>query len=525
MKNTITKTILEQIDVEALQPDFSLLKLFSKQQAAAAKALVFDKEWSTLAILTTNEKPDVLQKILEWLAAKKYKYKIFYTDGQSFDRALIWYDQMEMQEAMVQKQLQEKATASGQSAEKLLHDLYDQRGTMDDGQFVNEMIKLTFQAWASDLHLQPQVEWVVMRMRKDWVMKSLLQFTHAEFKKYLLKIKFMAGTKMNIDYLPQDGRFDFMVATSTGQKKIDVRVSVMPWLRGEGIVMRFLDSDEGFKTFADLWFSSTQVDVLKRQLTANYWMILITWPTGSWKTTTLYSMLNYLNLPGKKIITLEDPVEYELPGIEQSQINASKGYSFEEWLKSILRHDPDIIMVWEIRTAETAEIAFNAALTWHLVLATVHTNSAAEAITRLLNLGIKPYMLAPALNLIVWQRLLRKLHTCMTWRDASTAESHEIKTMIKTIQDISPHTEMAFTDKVPQTVGCNECETDGYDGRVAAVELLELTNDLRQMIVDEKSTMEVYGAIRQGWFITMKEDSYIKMLEWQTTLDEIRRVL
>lgn len=525
MKNILTKTILEQVDVEALLPDFSVLKVIPKPQAVSAKALIFDKDWAILAILTTNEKPDILQKILDTFTAKKIKFKLYYTDGQSFDKALLWYDQLEMQEALVQKQILANATATGKSAEKYLQDLYSQRWAMDDGQFINEIIRLTFQSWASDLHFQPQVEGIVMRMRKDWVMKSLLQFTHAEFKKYLLKIKFMAGTKMNVDYMPQDGRFDFLVWQADKQKKIDVRVSVMPGLRGEWVVMRFLDAKDGFKTFTDLWFSEDQVAIIQKQLRENYGMILITWPTGSGKSTTLYSMLSYLNLPGKKIITLEDPVEYELPGVEQSQINASKGYTFEEGLKSILRHDPDIIMVWEIRTAETAEIALNAALTGHLVLATLHTNTAIEAITRLLNLGIKPYMLAPALNLVVWQRLVRQLHTCMTWRDASVAESQEIKWVIATMHDVVPRMKLDFTDKVPHAVWCDECQTDWYKGRVAAIELLEMNSDLRQMVVDGKTTMELYGAVRQWWYLTMKEDAYMKMLDGKTTIEEIRRVL
>jgi len=525
MKNILTKAILEQTDVDALQPDFSLLRVIAKDQAIKAQTLLFDKEGSTVAILTTNEKPDSLKKIITSLEEKKLKYKLYYTDPVSFEHAALWYDQMEIQDAMLAEKAHQNATATGQSAENLLQELYKQRNNFDDGKFVNEIIRLTFQAWASDLHFQPQVDCVLMRMRKDGVMKVLLQFTPAEFKKYLLKIKFMAGAKMNIDYMPQDGRFDFIVTWGAQERKIDVRVSIMPGLRGEDIVMRFLDSNQWFQTFGDLWFSEEQVAIMKEQLAANYGMILITGPTGSWKTTTLYSMLNYLNRPDKKIITLEDPVEYELPGIEQSQINASKWYTFEEGLKSILRHDPNVIMVWEIRTAETAEIAFNAALTGHLVLATVHTNSAAEAITRLLNLGVKSYMLAPALNMILAQRLVRKLHTCKTEREATEAEWEDIKSELRTIHDISPKTPWQFTGKVPHPVGCDACENDGYKGRVAVTEMLVLTPEIKQMIVNDKSTMEIYGAIRQSGFLTMKEDAYGKMLQGMTTLDEIRRVL
>lgn len=526
MKNALSKTILENKDVQILLPDFWLLRLLSKEQASSAEALVFDREKNTLAVLTTNQKPELLQNILAQLSAKKFKCQVYYTDPVSFQEALSWYDQMELQESIEAQKKQEKAQATWSSAEALLQELYNKRNDFDDGGFINEMIKLTFQAWASDLHFQPQENGILMRMRRDGVLKNLLTFTHGEFKKYLLKIKFMAGTKMNIDYLPQDGRFDFKVLSSDNkEKKIDVRVSIMPWLRWEGIVMRFLDSQEGYKTFTDIWFSTEQIEVLQKNLNKNFWMILLTWPTWSGKTTTLYSMLHYLNQPGKKIITLENPVEYEMPGIEQSQINPDKWYSFEEWLAAILRHDPDIIMVWEIRSAETAEIAFNAALTWHLVLATVHTNTATEAITRLLNLWIKPYMLAPALNMIIWQRLVRRLHSCMTYREASMPEAAEIKSVIRGIKDISPSTEVTFDGNVPQSVWCDECQTDGYKWRMAVLELLEMTNELRNMIVENKSTMEIYGAVRQSRFLTMKEDAFIKMLQGKTTLDEIRRVL
>lgn len=526
MKNKLTKTILEKTDVEALQPDFSLLKLLPKQQAESAEALIFDREKNTLAILTTNQKVQALQNLLAQLEKQNFKHQLYYTAPETFQTVLSWYDQMEMMEALEAKEKQAKAQATGQSAEEIVQELYQKRTTMDDGEFISEIIKMTFQTWASDLHFQPQEGWVLMRMRRDWVMKNLVTFTTAEFKKYLLKIKFMAGTKMNVDYMPQDGRFDFEVLSSSWKpKKIDVRVSIMPGLRGEWIVMRFLDGTDWVKTFTELGFSEEHIEVLKRNLAKPYGMILLTWPTGSGKTTTLYSMLNHLNQPGKKIITLEEPVEYELPGVEQSPINENKGYTFEEWLAAVLRHDPDVIMVWEIRSRETAEIAFNAALTGHLVLATVHTNTAVEAITRLLNLGLKPYMLAPAINMIIGQRLFRKLHTCKIWREATLPEAAEVKEIITWITDASPKTELEFTWNLPEAVWCQDCQADWYKWRMAWLELLEMSPEIRNMIIDGKNTMEIYGALRQSWFLTMKEDAIIKMLQWYTTLDEIRRVL
>jgi type IV pilus assembly protein PilB len=340
-----------------------------------------------------------------------------------------------------------------------------------------------------------------------------------------LKLKYISGVRMNVDWIPQDWRFDFTVYVPDGkEKKIDVRVSFMPWLRGESVVMRFLDSTKWIMSFTQIWFIDDALEILQRNLRKNYWMILVTWPTGSWKTTTLYSMLNFLNDPWKKIITLEDPVEYELPGIQQSQINEKKGYTYEEWLKAILRQDPDIIMVWEIRTKETAEIAINAALTWHLVLSTLHTNTAIEAISRLLNMWIKPYLLAPALNLVIWQRLVRKLHSCFTRRDANMAEEMEIKDFIKRYKDVKQKT-IKFNWKVPEPTGCEECWYDWYFWRIAIVETFEVNDDIKTLITTWKSVLDLYSLARQYWYITMKEDGYLKVLKWLTTLEEIRRVI
>lgn len=401
MATQLTKKILEQEDVKALQPNFTYVKYLPKEISEKAQTIVFDGEKNRLMLLTTNANTLAVKAITDQLQVKGYKTELFYTDPSSFKIALKRYDDISVQETAQEEQRARQQNALGQSAEDMLQKLYAEKQNYDDGNFLHEVIRLTYQAGASDLHFQPQSDSVLMRMRKDGIMKNVLEFTQAEFKKYLLKMKFMSGVKMNIDYLPQDGRFDFPVDINGKKKQIDVRVSFMPGLRGEGIVMRFLDADEGILTFTDLGFLPETINLIKDHLTKNYGMILITGPTGSGKTSTLYSMLQYMNNSSKKIITLEEPVEFEIAGIEQSQINPLKGYTYEEGLKAILRHDPDIILVGEIRTKETAEIALNAALTGHLVLSTLHTNSAAEAISRLINLGIKPYQLAPALNLII----------------------------------------------------------------------------------------------------------------------------
>ena len=299
----------------------------------------------------------------------------------------------------------------------------------------------------------------------------------------------------------------------------------MPGLRLESVVMRFLDWSRGIQTFSAIWFSDEWTEIIKRNVAQSYWMILMTWPTWSWKTTTLYSMLNTLNDWAKKIITLEDPVEYEVNWFQQSQINYKKWYDYAEWLKAILRHDPEVILVWEIRELETAQIAINAALTWHLVFSTLHTNSAIETLSRLVSMWVQAYMLAPALRLIVWQRLVRKLCHCATKRPATYAEAEEINLALKKIKDVRPSIKTEFDGNVRHPVWCPDCNNDGYKWRIAITELFELNDDLKKRIIDWANALDIYAKAREMWYITMYEDWLIKAINWSTTLDELRRVV
>lgn len=297
-------------------------------------------------------------------------------------------------------------------------------------------------------------------------------------------------------------------------------------MESESTVLRFLDPTKGISTFEKIWFTERTYEILKRNLEKNTWITIFTWPTGSWKTTTLYTILNSLNDGKRKIITLEDPIEYEVKGIQQSQINYTKWYTYEIGLKAILRHDPDIILIGETRTQETAEIAINAALTGHLVFTTLHTNSAIESIPRLTSMEIKPYMLAPSLNLIVAQRLVRKICPhCKSTRDANYGEQAEIKEALKKMSDLDVKLAISFDGKVPQAVGCDQCNGSGYQWRIALIEAFEITDDIRKMIVDNKIGVDLYAKARENGFLTLQEDGIVKMLKGETTLDELRRVL
>jgi len=517
--------ILSLEDIKNIKPNLDALKVINRELSEKAEIIFFDIKWKTLKALTTNNNILLINQVKDKIEFKGYKIDFYYCDFDTFSYALSWYEYLKSLENRAKKELEELETASWVNAIEMIKKLYENKNKYSETDFIKEIIRLSFMSWSSDAHFQPEEDGVYLRLRIDGILKKVLIFTHQEFQKYLLKLKSISKVKMNVNYLPQDGRFDFITKKNWKEYKIDVRVNFMPALYWESIVMRFLDSSSWIKSFSEIWFMDKSYEILNRNIEKPYGMILVTWPTGSWKSTTLYSILNKLNLPDKKIITLEDPVEYSLPNIQQCQINPDKWYTYAEWLKAILRQDPDIIMVWEIRDLETAKIAINAALTWHLVLATLHTNTAIEAISRLINIWVEPFMLAPALNLVIWQRLVRKLCDCKVKKDASFSEKEDIEFYLNKIKNIYPSLDVNFDWKIYKEAGCEKCSYDGFRWRMAVVETFELSEEMKDEIVKWKTSLDLYQIARENGYLTMKEDAYIKMLKWYTTLDEIRRVL
>ena len=522
-----TKAILEIEDIQAIKPNFDAIKILPKNTCLDAECIAFDKEWNFVYLITTNNKIDELNTVLEKFKNMWIPTEVYYTSKEWFDECMKWYDQYEEMENEIKIAAEQQRIASWVSAIDTIKQMYEKRNGMDTWDFVFEMVRLSFQTWASDLHFQSQEDWILMRIRIDWVLQEILHFTHDDFKKYLQKLKFISGVKMNIDYIPQDGRFSFQAVNKNWQeKKVDARVSFMPGIIEESTVIRFLDSNKGISTFEWIGFSWKNYEILKRWIEKNTWITIFTWPTWSWKTTTLYTILNYLNDWKKKIITLEDPIEYELDGIQQSQINYNKWYDYSVWLKAILRHDPDIILVWETRDKETAEISVNAALTWHSVFTTLHTNSAIESISRLINMWLKQYMIAPSLNLVIAQRLVRRICPhCATKKMADYSERAEIEEALRKIQDANPGMDIQFDWYIPSAVWCQWCNETWYQWRFAIIEAFEITDEIKKLIWEWRNDIEIYAKAREAWFLTLKEDWILKMLEWKTTLDELRRIL
>jgi len=526
MGNSLISSILEVDAVKVLQVDFSQLKKIPKETAEKIQTLIYYKDPdNTLYLLTTNNYTEGVRNVLQQLENAGFKTKVFYTSVEGFNEALTWYQRLAEQESQQQQAQKQQQEAAWEGALSMMKALYEKRETMEPGDFILEMVRLSFQAGASDLHFQPELNNVILRLRLNGVMKNIITFDGKDFVKFLQKLKFMSGVKMNINYIPQDGRFSFQSTNPQGvQKKVDARVNFMPGIENESTVIRFLDSDKGVSTFEQIGFTDRNYELIKKYMHKTTGVNIVTWPTGSWKTTTLYSILHALNDGETKIITLEDPVEYEVPWIQQSQINYEKGYDYETGLKAILRHDPDIILVWETRSKETAEISINAALTWHLVFTTLHTNSAVASIWRLLSMEVQPYLLAPALQMILAQRLVRKLCPhCKTKRKATYAEDEQISKALKDLTNLWVQVP-PYTWEVFDAVWCSQCNNTGYTTRYAVLELLEIDDEIRKIIIDRGTDFDVYARARQMGYITMQEDWIMKALKGETTIAEVNRV-
>ena len=375
---------------------------------------------------------------------------------------------------------------------------------------------------SSDIHIEAEEKDVKVRYRIDGVLHEVARLPASSWKKVISRIKLLAHLKLNIVSKPQDGRFTIYLDSET----IDVRTSTLPTAYGESVVMRLLMSSSVGLKLDDLGLRGKALEVIKKQVQRPNGMILTTGPTGSGKTTTLYAFLTQLNTSDTNIITLENPVEYHLQGVNQSQIDESADYSFAKGLRSILRQDPDVVMVGEIRDGETAEIATNAALTGHLVLSTLHTNDAAGAIPRLLALGVKPYLLAPALNAIIAQRLVRRI--C---QDCKQPAELDAETRIRVEQALSA-IPTASGEKVDlqhlqffKGTGCTRCQQIGYKGRIGIYEALTMNSEIEKIILSSQvSEYDIRAIAQRAGMVTMVQDGLLKAIDGLTTVNEVFEV-
>lgn len=374
----------------------------------------------------------------------------------------------------------------------------------------------------SDVHIEAEQQKVSIRFRIDGILQEVASLPHESWKKIVARIKLISGLKINVTERPQDGRFTIFLKTGD----TDVRVSTIPTTWGESVVMRILKPSSINVEFEQLGYRPLAEQKLRKEIEKPHGMVITTGPTGSGKTTTLYAVLRKRNTPDVKVVTLEDPIEYKLEGVNQSQIDHSKNYTFANGLRSILRQDPDIVMVGEIRDLETAEVAINAALTGHLMLSTLHTNDAAGAIPRFISMGVKPFLLAPALNAMIGQRLVRRV--CEKCKEVVQPTQEELAFVKKVVSEI-PETS---GEKVAQEnewkfykgKGCEACNNTGYKGRLGIYEILVMSDEIKSAMSESISEYQVRELAKQQGMTTMQQDGVLKILDGFTTVAEILRV-
>jgi type IV pilus assembly protein PilB len=379
--------------------------------------------------------------------------------------------------------------------------------------FVNLLITQAIQDRASDIHIEPAERDLRVRFRIDGVLHEVMRSPKTITAGVTSRLKIMADINIAERRIPQDGR----LSVNANGKKIDLRVATLPTVWGEKIVMRILDNSTAMLKLSDLGFSDSNYEVYSKSFVKPYGMILVTGPTGSGKSTTLYATLNIVSKPEVNVITVEDPVEYRLPGINQVQTNVKAGLTFSAALRSILRSDPDIVLLGEIRDGETAHIAIEAALTGHLVLSTLHTNDAPSAVVRLTEMGIEPFLVGSALDCVLAQRLARRL--CPKCRDPFTPTPAMLR------ENRFPWQDGMDIPTLYRPVGCAACSKTGYKGRLALHEVMAVDEDIERMTVERASSMVIgRHAVEQG-MITLRHDGLLKVMNGSTSIEEILRVV
>ena len=508
------------VGVTPINPD--LLHLIPKEIAAAAMIVPFFRIGKKLRVAAADPTNPETVKVIEQLKSIGYALNVNLASDDSLLDAMKLYEseQFKVKKVISTTLSEEKIKAYEQEIAQL-NNLKDKIKTITSEEAVYMINIGALKTGASDIHYEPEENSVRLRFRIDGLLHDIFQIDRPIFTNIANQIKYQCKMKLNISNEAQDGRYAFVV----NNRKVDLRVSALPTEYGETFVCRLLDSERHIGDFSELGFWGANLTHMESLMKLKHGMILITGPTGSGKTTTLYTLLEKFNKPELKVITLEDPIEYHLKGISQSQINEKRGYDFANGLRAILRQDPDIVMIGEIRDAETAETAAQAALTGHVVLSTLHTNSAIESISRLINIGLPPFMVAPALDTVLAQRLVRRFcPACVTMKPIDKSEKDEMQRTLDFIIKTQPSLKIEIPEQIPFAPGCDICSHTGYKGRLNIIETLEIDTEMRDLILNKASSIKIVEAARRKGMLTMYEDGVVKAIQGLTSLAEVHRV-
>ncbi|MFA6285313.1 MAG: GspE/PulE family protein [Parcubacteria group bacterium] len=512
----------KKIDWEHLKIPPDVIKIVPYEAAKKYRFIPFEKEGLVLRVAVADMDSMEVQNALQFLAEKnRLSIEMIPVSEEDFESALVAYTSPSFT-------IQQALETIGD--EERVPDEEKKEATEDDitieeapvAKIVEVILRNAIEGSASDIHIEPLEDSIRVRYRLDGILHNSLVLPKKIGPAIVSRIKILSNLKIDERRKPQDGRFRI----TESKKQIDLRVSTLPVSMGEKVVMRVLDKEKGLLDLDQLGVVGKNYDIIKKSIFEPYGMILITGPTGSGKSTTLYSILGILNKEGVNIITLEDPVEYAIEGINQSQVKPEIGYTFASGLRSILRQDPDIVMVGEIRDTETAELSVHAALTGHVVLATLHTNDSLGAIPRLIDMKVEPFLVASSLRAVVAQRLVRKICSdCREEVKLNELAKKEIENILSQIPEAEKKAH-GFTGeiKIWKGKGCPSCGGLGMKGRIGIFEVFymdEAVNELLNGKVEEEKLRQI--AVKQG-MITMKQDGVLKVLKGLTTLEEVERV-
>lgn len=521
-------TGIPYVDLSKIPVSMDALKLIPESVARDAKVAAIEIKLRKVALAAADPRLPAAQKIIKDLEEKKYEVRIFVASLSGL--AGVWhfykFVKAEAEEitgkVKIEKKRLEELSARLANFSAVKSEIARLDFTKTSPLLLIEILLAgALGLKASDIHFEAGEKNVRVRFRVDGILHDVFEnLPLANYEMLISRIKLLAGMKINVKGESQDGRFTI----GLGEKEIEIRASIIPSEFGETAVMRILDPDVIAIDLGGLGIREDDLIIVNRQLDKPNGLILNTGPTGSGKTTTLYAFLRKVNSPEVKIITLEDPIEYRVQGIEQTQVNSEAGYTFANGLRAVVRQDPDVILVGEIRDLETADIALQASLTGHLVLSTLHTNDAIGAVPRLVNLGVKAVSIGPALNLIIAQRLVRRLCPgCKKKKNMDsgvTAKLHKFLEKLPARVDRKPYKNL----EIYESVGCAKCNNLGYKGRIGIYEFLEGGLDLEEVILKESSEIAFKKFADSQGMVTMQEDGILKTLRGFTSFEEVESV-
>jgi len=525
MKAKAVGSNLPYVDLRNVTLDQSILPVVPRDLSVKFQAVPFAKTPDSISVAMLD--PNNVQAI-EFIEKKTgLRVSPYMASTDSIKKALDQYQDIsgEVGEALSGIEIDTtKAAEANDGSVDLAQDAPVTRA-------VNTIMEYAAKARASDVHIEPREKSVKVRYRIDGVLHDTMNLPTHILPALVSRIKILSNMKIDEHRVPQDGRFDIKV----DNREIDLRVSISPTVFGEKIVIRLLDKSGGLITLEDLGIRGRAYKIIDAGIKRPHGMVLSTGPTGSGKSTTLYAILNKMNSPEVNIITLEDPVEYQVDGVNQIQVNAAVGLTFASGLRSILRQDPDIIMVGEIRDAETAGLAVQSALTGHTVLSTLHTNNAAGVLPRLLDMDIEPFLVSSTVSTVIGQRLVRKI--CPKCKEKYKASPSLAEAIIREVGKYLPsstdkklNTDTGYKD-LPNVEekevylykgkGCDDCRNTGFQGRIGIFEVFPVTPEIEKLLLTHATTTEIQNEAIVQQMITMREDGFLKALEGVTTIEEV----